>query len=168
VIRGLQKNVQECEQFIRKKLEEEDSKLSETITIDNRVHSRLIGQRGKSLLKICDKFGVEVKFVGRSSDDVVVKAKSQESLDDAIDYLKNLEEEYLQDVVEKEQYVHPANRGEASRHGGQPSQSSKGFVVRGAPWENETMPDTANMDDFPMISAAPAASAKSTWGPVRK
>ncbi len=175
VIRGLQKNVQECEQFIRKKLEDEEAKLSETITIDNRIHSRLIGQRGKSLAKITEKFHVEVKFVGRSSDEVIVKGQKQADLDDAIDYLKNLEEEYLQDVTEKDQYVHPSsssssNRGGDSNHN---SQNGKGFVVRGAPWENgqssesSAIPDTANMEDFPMISTAPNASTsqKSTWGP---
>jgi hypothetical protein len=185
VIRGQQKGVQECEAFIRKKLDDEESKLSQTITIDNRIHSRLIGQRGKNLLKITDKFHVEVKFVGRSSDEVVVKGQSQENVDDAIDYLKNLEEEYLQDVTEKDQYAHPSSRGAADEAGGRHSNgvNSKGFVVRGAPWENGqngphaaepvVMPDTANIDDFPMISAVggpngSSGSSKSTWGPARK
>ena len=181
VIRGVQKAVEECEAFIRKKLEDEEAKVSATIEIDNRVHSRLIGLRGKNLSKVQDKFRVEIKFAGRASDEVTVKGKSQESVDEACDYLKNLEEEYLQDVTEKEQYVHPSNR-EASSGDAQQAAAGKGFVVRGAPWENGTsnghhysqepliMPDTSNMEDFPMISAIGAAggSQKSTWGPMRK
>lgn len=67
VIKGLQKNVQDCETFIKKKISDEESKVSQEIEIDNRVHSRLIGLKGKSLAKITDKFKVEIKFNGRDS-----------------------------------------------------------------------------------------------------
>lgn len=163
---GVKEKVDQCAEFINKKIEEEDSKLSQEIQIDSRVHSRIIGSLGKALAKLTDKFKVEIKFA-RNSDVVTVRGKTQESIEDACDELKNLEEEYLQDVIEKEQYVHPSNRsgsnGEASAVNGQ----SKGFVVHGAPWEQA--PDTTNMDDFPTISTSVASSgAKSmSWGPRR-
>lgn len=172
IIRGVQKNVLDCESHIKQKIKEDESKISEEIQIDNRVHSRLIGTQGKSLAKIIEKFKVDIKFAGRDSDAVVVKGDNQDRIDEAIDYLKNLEEEYLQDVVDKEAYTHPSRQqggGEATTNG-----SSKGFVVRGAPWEqqaNQNAPDTSNMEDFPTITSAvtgPGAASKTTWGPSRK
>lgn len=46
VIKGLKQHVTECEQFIRKKITDEQSKKVQEIQIDNRVHSRIIGQKG--------------------------------------------------------------------------------------------------------------------------
>ena len=42
-IRGIKKNVDECEAFIRKKIKDEESKISQEIKVDPRVHSRIIG-----------------------------------------------------------------------------------------------------------------------------
>lgn len=108
---------------------------------------------------------------------VIVKGSSQDAVDDACDHLKNLEEEYLQDVVDREAYSHPSrqqNTNETATNG-----QSKGFVVRGAPWEqhvpalnpNEPAPDTNNMEDFPTITSAVsggASGSKMPWGPSRK
>ena len=126
---------------------------------------------------------MDVKFSGRNSDTVVVKGNTQAQVDDACDHLKNLEEEYLQDVVDKEAYSHPSRHSggnEANTNG-----QSKGFVVRGAPWEapqsgansraplnpDEPVPDTSNMEDFPTITAAvtgPGSAQKTSWGPSRR
>jgi predicted PilT family ATPase len=166
-IRGVKKNVEECEAFIRKKIQEDENKISNEITVDNRVHSRLIGYQGKALLKITEKFKVDIKFEGRTSDVVIVKGDSQDAVDDAIDYIKNLEEEYLQDVIDKEAYTHPSrtNNVEPSTNG-----NSQGFIIRGAPWEQA--PDTSNMEDFPTITSAVTGSGagaqKASWGPSRK
>jgi len=171
-IRGVKKNVEDCESFIRKKIQEDENKISQEITVDNRVHSRLIGYQGKALAKITDKFKVDIKFEGRTSDVVIVKGDSQDAVDDAIDHIKNLEEEFLQDVIEKEAYIHPSsktNNNEPNTNG-----SSQGFIVRGAPWEqaNGQAPDTTNMEDFPTITSAVTASGagaqKMSWGPSRK
>jgi len=97
VIKGLKQNVTECEQFIRKKINDEQSKQIQEIQIDNRVHSRIIGQKGnliflyfifyficilyyistkgKALAKLMEKYKVDVKFSGRQSDLVIVKGK---------------------------------------------------------------------------------------------
>lgn len=186
IIRGVQKDVLAFKAYIDQKIQDDESKVSEEITIDNKVHSRIIGYQGKALAKIQEKYKVDVKFSGRSSDTVVVKGSTQEQVDDACDHLKNLEEEYLQDVVDKEAYTHPSRQSsgnEVSTNG-----QSKGFVVRGAPWEqqnsngnaprggmsvnpDEPVPDTSNMEDFPTITAAltgPGSAQKTTWGPSRK
>jgi rRNA processing protein Krr1/Pno1 len=189
VIRGFEPQVIECKAFIEKKISADESKLSEEIQIDNKVHSRLIGHRYSAIDKIKEKFKVDIKFPDRESDVVLVKGDTQESIDDACDHLKNLEEEYLQDVVDREAYTHPSRQStgnEAHSNG-----NAKGFVVRGAPWEqqqqqqqsrggnnnnkqaslpDEPVPDTSNMEDFPTMTAAVNGTdtQKPTWGPSRK
>lgn len=185
VIRGLREHVEKCEAYLRKKIDEEDSKLSQEISIDSRVHSRIIGGQGKTLAKIQEKYKVEIKFPSRNSDVVIVKGSNEDAIDDACEHLRNLEEEYLQDVIDREKYTHPSSKNE---RGSDSSKESKGFVVRGAPWEQgqsnhnspkhqqnggrqEPVPDTNNMDLFPTISAEMAASGGQramTWGPIRK
>lgn len=167
VIRGYEKNAFEAKEDILRKINEFDSKITEEIRIDSRVHSRIIGSQGKNLKKITDKYKVDIKFPGRASesnDIIVIQGDTIELIDDCIDYLKNLEEEYLQDVTERHAYIHPS-RLEAEK----PAQNPKGFVVKGAPWEAKA-PDTTNMEDFPTISSVgtETASAKSSWGPSRR
>lgn len=174
-IRGLQENVKKCETFIQQKITDEENKTSTEISIDNRVHSRIIGQKGKAIAKIMDKFKVDVKFNGRSSDVVIVKGASAEAVDDACDHLKNLEEEYLQDVTEKDMYRHPSSINDENGHG-KSNGSTHGFVVSGAPWEASgkrgPAPDTANMDLFPTIitsavNGGEGQGQKASWGPRR-
>lgn len=178
IIKGYEENALKAKEEILRKVNELDSKVTGDVQIDPRVHSRIIGAQGKALKKIMDKYKVEVKFPGRgstSNDIIVVIGDNEDTVDDAIDYLKNLEEEYLQDVVERLQYVHPSRQQEEDK----PQSNPKGFVVKGAPWERNNAqqnnqvapPDTSNMDDFPTISSAvgtETASAKATWGPSRR
>jgi hypothetical protein len=189
LIKGPQDKVLECQAFIKKKIADEEAKTSQEISIDNRVHSRLIGQKGKAIAKIMDKFKVDIKFSGRQSDLVIVKGASSEAVDDACDFLKNLEEEYLQDVIDKEAYTHPSSKSDGGDY--KTNGHSNGFIVTGAPWEqqqdgnksggkqqqtnlrNEPAPDTANMDLFPTIITAAvngdsASVQKASWGPSRK
>lgn len=180
-IKGLEEDAKKCEAFIRQKITDEDAKKSTEIAIDNRVHSRIIGQKGKAIAKIMEKFKVDVKFNGRNSDAVIVKGPSQEAVDDACDHLKNLEEEYLQDVTEKDQYRHPSSTNENEHGKSNGNSNGNGFVVSGAPWEadsqgkgkkgNGPAPDTANMDLFPTIITAvnggEGQDQKASWGPRR-
>lgn len=179
-LKGLQENVKKCETFIRQKITDEDNKTSQEISIDNKVHSRIIGQRGRGIAKIMEKFKVDVKFNGRSSDVVIVKGSNTDQVEDACDHLKNLEEEYLQDVTEKDQYRHPSAINEENGHSNG-HKATNGFVVSGAPWEASNngnkkggrtgpAPDTANMDLFPTISIATVdnqGEQKASWGPRR-
>lgn len=189
VIRGVREKVEACETFLRKKIEDEESKLSQEVSIDSRVHSRIIGGQGKTLAKIQEKYKVEIKFQGRNNDVVIVKGSDTEQIEDACEHLKNLEEEYLQDVIDREMYTHPSSKSGSGGSSHDSGKESKGFVVRGAPWEqqhsnhnspkhqngnannsHEPVPDTNNMDLFPTISAATdgAAARTMTWGPLRK
>jgi len=141
------------------------------VFLDARVHSRLIGTRGRSIRKIMDEFNVEIKFP-RSSDpepDLVVISGAEADCEEAKDHLLNLEEEYLQDVTETRAY----DRSEETNnffgnHNSKANSGGEGFVVKGGPWEQRA-PDTTSTEDFPTFGggASHAPASASTWGPRR-
>jgi len=67
------------------------------VCIDARVHSRLIGARGRNIRKIMEQFSVDIKFP-RSTDpdpDIVTVIGAEDNVLDAKEHLLNLEEEYV-------------------------------------------------------------------------
>eukprot|EP00066_Takifugu_rubripes_P007967 XP_003973835.1 PREDICTED: vigilin [Takifugu rubripes] len=149
-------------------VDELEEMISEDITLDSRVHARIIGARGKGIRKIMDEFKVDLRFppTGAADPNLVTVIGRPELVDEAIDHLLNLEEEYMADVVENEAkmaYRRPAASA-ADEHRG----PSKGFVVREAPWAtaNEKAPDMSSSEDFPSFGA-PVATKASPWGPKR-
>lgn len=152
-------------------VDELEEMISENITLDSRVHARIIGARGKGIRKIMDEFKVDLRFPqsGAADPNLVTVTGRPELVDEAIDHLLNLEEEYMVDVVENEAkmaYMRPPG-GSASAMDEQRG-PSKGFVVREAPWTtaNEKAPDMSSSEDFPSFGA-PVATKTSPWGPKR-
>nr|XP_020465644.1 vigilin [Monopterus albus] len=153
-------------------VDELEEMISEDITLDSRVHSRIIGARGKGIRKIMDEYKVDLRFPqsGAADPNLVTVTGRPEFVDEAIDHLLNLEEEYLADVVENEAkmaYVRPPGGGGAAAVDEQRG-PSKGFVVREAPWTtgNEKAPDMSSSEDFPSFGA-PVSTKTSPWGPKR-
>uniref|UniRef100_A0AAQ5YGM8 Vigilin n=1 Tax=Amphiprion ocellaris TaxID=80972 RepID=A0AAQ5YGM8_AMPOC len=145
--------------------------ISENITLDSRVHARIIGARGKGIRKIMDEFKVDLRFPqsGAADPNLVTVIGRPELVDEAIDHLLNLEEEYMVDVVENEAkmaYMRPPGGSAAAMD--EQRGPSKGFVVREAPWTttNEKAPDMSSSEDFPSFGA-PVATKTSPWGPKR-
>jgi hypothetical protein len=71
--------------------------IKEEVHIDPRVHSRLIGARGRNIRKIMEQYSVDIKFP-RSTDaeaDIVTVIGAEENVLDAREHLLNLEEEYV-------------------------------------------------------------------------
>uniref|UniRef100_A0A915K9J6 K Homology domain-containing protein n=1 Tax=Romanomermis culicivorax TaxID=13658 RepID=A0A915K9J6_ROMCU len=99
IITGFEKNANECKEEIERIISEYKSLYTIEVTLDSRIHNRIIGQRGRSVRKIMDDFGVEIRFP-RSTDPnpnlIVITGKNEETVYDCIDHLRNLEEEYLQ------------------------------------------------------------------------
>ncbi|KAL1137858.1 hypothetical protein AAG570_009554 [Ranatra chinensis] len=143
----------------------------EDVEIDSRVHSRLIGARGRSIRKIMEDFKVEIKFP-KSTDlnpNLVTITGNEDNVFEAKDHLLNLEEEYLQDIAEQElrdsYRVGGGKRG--CDEGPVGREDSRGFVVAGGPWEQRA-PDTASTHEFPTFGAASTAPPPATpWGPRR-
>uniref|UniRef100_A0AAY4DZQ9 Vigilin n=1 Tax=Denticeps clupeoides TaxID=299321 RepID=A0AAY4DZQ9_9TELE len=171
-ITGYEQNAMAARDAIQAIVDELEEMISEDITLDSRVHARIIGARGKGIRKIMDEFKVDLRFPqsGAADPNLVTVTGRPELVDEAIDHLLNLEEEYMADVVENESkmvYMKPSgtasSAGAAEEHRG----PSKGFVVREAPWTtpNEA-PDMSSAEDFPSFGA-PVAAKASPWGPKR-
>ena len=69
----------------------------EEIEVDNRVHSRLIGQKGRAIRKLMDEYKVDIKFPrpGDQNPDLVVIMGAEENVLDAKEQILNLAEEYV-------------------------------------------------------------------------
>lgn len=73
-----------------------DDLVKQDLPIDRRVHSRLIGRRGRNIRQIMDQFKVEIRFPTESSDpDMVTIIGPEEKVQECSDYLLNIVEEYV-------------------------------------------------------------------------
>lgn len=69
----------------------------EEVQIDSRVHSRIIGSRGRSIRKIMEDYKVDIKFP-RSDDadpNLVIITGNEENVVEAKEHLISLEEQYV-------------------------------------------------------------------------
>uniref|UniRef100_A0A3P8Y0C0 Vigilin n=1 Tax=Esox lucius TaxID=8010 RepID=A0A3P8Y0C0_ESOLU len=159
-ITGYEHKATAAKDAIQAIVDELEEMISEDITLDARVHARIIGARGKGIRRIMDEFKVDLRFPvpGAADPNQVSVTGRPELVDEAIDHLLNLEEEYVSAVVHSVVYK------------GRDRGPSKGFVVREAPWQTgtEKAPDMSSSEDFPSFGAPVAATAKaSPWGPKR-
>uniref|UniRef100_A0A8C9Z5Z0 Vigilin n=1 Tax=Sander lucioperca TaxID=283035 RepID=A0A8C9Z5Z0_SANLU len=143
VISGYERNVEEARQAIQQLVAELQEMVSHDVHLDPRTHARIIGARGKAIRKLMEEFKVDIRFPQPGSDepDKVTVMGLPETVDNAIDHLLNLEEEYMLSVTETETlaaYMKPPSRygGGGGAGGGDDSSGgpAKGFVVRDAPW----------------------------------
>uniref|UniRef100_A0A665VRS8 Vigilin n=1 Tax=Echeneis naucrates TaxID=173247 RepID=A0A665VRS8_ECHNA len=163
VISGYERNVEEARQAIQQLVAELQEMVSQDVHLDPRTHARIIGARGKAIRKLMEEFKVDIRFPQPSSDepDKVTVTGLPETVDNAIDHLLNLEEEYLLSVTETETlaaYMKPPSGGPA-----------KGFVVRDAPWNaaGNKAPDMSSAEDFPTFGTGVAPKQASAWGPKK-
>lgn len=79
--------------------------IKEEVSIDSRVHSRLIGSRGRNIKKIMEDYKVDIKFP-RSEDpdpNMVIITGQEDNVMDVKDHLLNLEEEYVSSFIKNRQ-----------------------------------------------------------------
>ncbi|XP_011297299.1 vigilin [Fopius arisanus] len=173
-ITGFEKNAHEAKDEIMKIVNALNELNKEEIFIDSAVHARLIGARGKNIKRIMDEYKVEIKFPRRRDEDLdlVTIIGPEENVVEAKEHLLTLAHEYLQDL-EEWQMRHSLTRGnkrESERPRG--SESDSGFVVKGAPWEQnppKSAPDTASVADFPTFvghdsNQVPVSAPEGPWG----
>jgi len=148
------------------------------VSIDNRIHSRIIGQKGRAVRKIMDQFNVDIRFP-RADDnpDLVVISGSEENCEECKEHLILLEEEYMEDVRERQDerdlmssYMVNRNPSSGGRGGGQSGE----FVVKDAPWSapaSRNAPkanfnlDASSPGDFPSLGGATVNGGPSkAWG----
>ncbi|XP_061091972.1 vigilin isoform X1 [Conger conger] len=172
-ISGYERNVEEARAAIEQLVSVLEEMVSQDVKLDHRVHARIIGARGKAIRKLMEEFKVDIRFPqpGSEDPDRVTVSGLPESVDNAIDHLLNLEEEYMMSVTETETmaaYMKPPSRG----GGGGDAESgvpAKGFVVRDAPWNapGNKAPDMSSAEDFPTFGAGVAPKQMSAWGPKK-
>uniref|UniRef100_A0A673CXW3 Vigilin n=1 Tax=Sphaeramia orbicularis TaxID=375764 RepID=A0A673CXW3_9TELE len=162
VISGYERNVEEARQSIQQLVAELQEMVSQDVHLDPRTHARIIGARGKAIRKLMEEFKVDIRFPQPGSDepDKVTVTGLPETVDNAIDHLLNLEEEYMLSVTETETlaaYMKP------------PGGPAKGFVVRDAPWNaaGNKAPDMSSAEDFPTFGTGVAPKQTSAWGPKK-
>lgn len=178
VISGYERNVEEARQAIQQLVAELEEMVSQDVHLDPRTHARIIGARGKAIRKLMEEFKVDIRFPQPGSDepDKVTVTGLPETVDNAIDHLLNLEEEYMLSVTETETlaaYMKPPSRyGGGGGAGGLDDSSggpAKGFVVRDAPWNaaGNKAPDMSSAEDFPTFGTGVAPKQASAWGPKK-
>jgi len=181
ILTGYEENCLNAKAAILDMVTQLDQLVSIEVPIDHRVHNRIIGQKGKSVRKIMDEFKVDIRFPRDPNDDIVTITGPEDAVEDCEEHLLMLEEEYLDDVRERyndrntisDYFAQKSNaKNEA---GGQ--MNTKGFVVRGAPWEQQSgrngpqqVPDSSDTHDFPSLGLGSDAKANgkqgsAAWGP---
>lgn len=172
-IQGYEKQVNAARDHIMKIVGNYNDAVKEVVSLDARIHKRIIGARGRHVKQIMEDYKVEIKFPrdGDPDPNAVLLIGSEEAVEGCKDHLLNLEEEYLQDVTDAPTAKKPQSIDEIfdkAQSGGH--KNTKGFVVKGAPWESKP-PKTDSQEDFPdfglgsaAINEKPLASA---WYPNR-
>jgi len=69
--------------------------VSDEIEIDHRVHSRLIGARGKAISKVMEQYRVDVRFPRDKTSSTVVITGLVENVEDVKEHLMALAEDYV-------------------------------------------------------------------------
>ncbi|XP_053689981.1 vigilin isoform X1 [Sabethes cyaneus] len=164
-IQGYEANANAARDEILGIVGELSSMYREEVSIDERVHRRFIGFKGRRVREIKEMFKVEISFPRQEDADqsiIVIAGNNQDDVEACRDHLLNLEEEFLQDVVtavptQQTTFTQILEDSMSNNQGGRPKH---GFVVQGAPWQRKT-PNTQSQEDFPDfgLGAAPAEPA---------
>lgn len=150
-IQGYEKNANAAKDEILRIVGDYNQLIKENVPVDARVHSRIIGQRGRHVRQIMEDFKVDIKFPkdGEANMNYVTVIGKDEDVEACKDHLLNLEEEYLQDCNEQPKtssnvtYENLFENVMKSSH----NERKEGFVVQGAPWERA--PNKDSQVDFP-------------------
>jgi predicted PilT family ATPase len=102
-ITGYEKSCASARQAIIDITGDLDSFVKVSIEIDQRVHARLIGARGKAIRKIMDEFKVSITFPrDETTPNTVLISGAEANVEKCQEELLNLAEEYMQDILERE------------------------------------------------------------------
>lgn len=77
----------------------QENQVAREVDIDPRCHSRLIGQKGRSIRKIMDKFGVDVHFSSDKTSPIVTVSGPPENVEGCCEHLLLLVEEFVSELL---------------------------------------------------------------------
>jgi len=175
IITGYENKAVECKEEIERMIGDYTSLFTQEITLDCRIHSRLIGQKGKNIRKIMDDYKVEIRFPRHADPDpnlVIVSGRNEDAVYDCIDHLRNMEEEFLQDAIDRQQYRDPKR----NLDGAGDAERSQPLEYVNAPWQSrggglnglQEVPDVGNIEDFPAMGDGNGGmgnySSTAAWG----
>ncbi|CRK92791.1 CLUMA_CG006242, isoform A [Clunio marinus] len=180
-IQGYEEAAKAARDEILKIVGDYNEMVKEVVSLDARIHSRVIGQRGRHVRQIMEDYRVDIKFPREGDADMnqVTVMGKEEDVEACKDHLLNLEEEYMQDVSEAPKqssnvtYVNLFENAMKNSQGGGSGSNKSGFVVQGAPWEKA--PNKDSQIDFPDFGLSGASSnvqdttpsLASAWNPNR-
>merc|ERR1712137_1014319 len=123
---------------------------------------------------VMDQYKVEIRFPDEGADpDIISVIGAEANVQECVDYILNLAEEYMQDIDDDsstQQYLR-SSKQEGS-HGKRAGPGQTGFVVAGAPWEQQqhqnkqqapqqqqqrapvVAPNTLSNEEFPSFGGA--------------
>jgi len=175
IIKGYEEQAELAKEHILKIVQDLDNFDKLDLPIDSRLHSRLIGKRGYNIRQVMEQFKVEIRFPIKGGDpDIVTIIGPHEKVQECVDHLLNLVEEYMQDMDDEDssqQYLRSSKQ--EGQHNNRRNPRQTGFVVQGAPWEPQrgpvVAPNTASNEEFPSFGESAAANSSSApmWGPRR-
>merc|ERR1719334_99418 len=158
-IKGYEANANAAKEAILSIVQEYMSMTKEDVKIDHRVHRMIIGRRGAEIKRIMQQFKVDIKLPREGDEDpnLVTIMGSEDGVLDCKDHLLNLEEEYLQDTIDKENLKAyeqaPLKQLQQQQQQSTNKKSTNGFEVKGAPWQG------ASEDAFPSLGGGASSSA---------
>jgi predicted PilT family ATPase len=165
-ITGYEEATEKAAADIRAIVSELEDMVTAEVEVDHRIHSRLIGARGRAIRTIMNDFKVDIKFPNKESGnpDIVSITGAEDDVYDCKDHILNLAEEYMQDVRDQElmnEFIRPARNSSPQR--GQNRGGGAGFIVTNAPW------DMSSQSDFPDLGGGAAnGGPKVSWGPAKR
>lgn len=95
---GYEENANKAKEHILKLVQEFKDLITEEVTIDSRMHSRLIGTKGKNIRRIMDQFKVDIRFPktqNGENPDTVTLIGLKENVEECKEHLLELAENYV-------------------------------------------------------------------------
>lgn len=177
---GYEKKCMAAATAIKKIIKEMEDQVTIEVSIDNRIHSRIIGQRGKSVRKIMENFKVDIRFPRtQENPNVVAITGLEDDCEACKDHLLMLEEEYMDEIRDRleerellQEYMKPPRQSQPESG----KEKSFGYVVTDAPWNQskgqdqqkkqaEYKADSENVNDFPTLGSKSGGGQGKVWGP---
>jgi len=154
---GYEKNVKLALEALAAKVQELESLVTLELSIDPRVHPRVIGARGATVKALQDKHNVRIIFPREKNSWKILVVGPSDGAEEAKSSLEISADDFMQDILDEEhmqQYVKPTIHTREAPHA--PANSAP-FQVRGAPWQGAGA-------DFPSLAPAKPAAVASAWG----
>ncbi|CAF0851685.1 unnamed protein product [Didymodactylos carnosus] len=170
VIQGNEDKINACRDEIMTIIKDAESKITMSIDIDPRVHARIIGTGGSKLQQIQKDYNVDIRFSQSNNATVYISGKDQDKIDECIDHLLVLEEDYVGDIpfrqtssiqqqgemtfshqLLEQQHQHPQQADQAATNAitfigakKQKRQKQAPFKVKNAPWGSSPNDENEN------------------------